>query len=286
MNRLCFKCVPLELLEKSPSTLILEPSVGETPIDFSTSIDVEIKYSTRRFPNSYPSHSERVFYIIHYPPSVFKVGSSTIHNITNRVYSQAPYAGIVSLAVLLKHTLSLEKMEEIEERCAKYLNEVFKDRIRASGMDRFINVCHRRERSFSEIFENYLMSLIDMRFHENNLYNSLTEISNSLVEHVTSNYRELMEPLYPPNMYMFRTVIDSEGLKILNEALHSNQHVVANLNDLRIECGKKPCKGSLVVLRNGVCVIRLRIMNSEKYFITPCDKVQHNLLIKIKGVMR
>lgn len=280
MDRLVFTDIPLEYLDESLDNLVLEPTIGSIPIGFHTSIDVVFRYCAQQPPSIYPVFSERVLYVIHYPRNFVKIGSSSIYNATSRVFSQAPLMGILSLAIILKRDVSFEEMESIEEDCVNYLKNVLN---REYGyMD--IHVNHRRKDGFNDVFKDYLKNLVTGSIETRLSIELLGEISELLAEYVMRKYENLVEPLYPPNMCLFKTSIDEEGTRILREVLYSKQHVsLGDLNTLRNTCTDRDCRGSITVLKNGLCILETRIESMEKYFVVPCDMVQYYLLIRINS---
>ncbi|MEM1845081.1 MAG: hypothetical protein QW558_00030 [Desulfurococcaceae archaeon] len=282
MDRLVFENIPLEYLSDVLDTLVITPLIGDVEVEFNKPIDILFKYSAQRLPDNYQVFSERVFYIIHYPQSFLKIGSSSIHSVVGRIFSQAPYTGSLSIAVMLKREMSIEEMESIEEDCANYLNHVLKHEINTDYGDKDIEVHYRREKVFNESFRNYLKNLVNGKVETNISIELLGEISELMAEYVLRKYENTMGPLFPPNICLFKTTIDEEGVRILKEILLSKPYVsLCDLNELRRICINRNCKGNITILKNGVCILKTKINDLEKYFITPCDVIQYNLLIKI-----
>ncbi|MEM4620886.1 MAG: hypothetical protein QW607_11820, partial [Desulfurococcaceae archaeon] len=161
MDRLVFESIPIEYLDDVLDELVITPLIGVVEAGFNKSIDVVFRYSAQPPPSTYPVSSVRVFYIIHYPRNFLKIGSSSINNVTGRVFSQAPIAGLLSIAVMLKHEVSVEEMERVEEECVDYLNKVLNREVNDGVGGRNIEVYHRRGGVFNEVFENYLKNLVE-----------------------------------------------------------------------------------------------------------------------------
>ncbi|MEM1791265.1 MAG: hypothetical protein QXX26_05915 [Desulfurococcaceae archaeon] len=282
MDRLVFESIPIEYLDDVLDELVITPLIGVVEAGFNKSIDVVFRYSAQPPPSTYPVSSVRVFYIIHYPRNFLKIGSSSINNVTGRVFSQAPIAGLLSIAVMLKHEVSVEEMERVEEECVDYLNKVLNREVNDGVGGRNIEVYHRRGGVFNEVFENYLKNLVEGSVETRVSFELLREISEYMVKYVIEEYENIMEPLYPPNICLFKTSIDEDGVRILKEILYSKQHVsLGDLSELRHTCINRNCRGSITILKNGICILRTKIHGVERYFIVPCDTVQYNLLIKI-----
>ncbi|MEM4889151.1 MAG: hypothetical protein QXJ64_06920 [Thermosphaera sp.] len=280
MDRLLFEDIPIEYLDDMLDELVITPLIGVVEAVFNKPIDIVFRYSTRHSPSIYPVFSERVFYIIHYPQNFLKIGLSSIYNVTGRVFSQALLAGSLSIAVTLKYEMSVEEMERIEEKCVNYLNEIL-NREKTGDGDRNIEVHRRRGRVFNEVFGNYLKNLIEGKVETKISIELLREISELMAKYVSKEYENVMEPLYPLNICLFKTNIDENGVRILKEILYSKPHVsLGDLKELRHTCINRNCRGSITILKNGVCILKTRINSMEKYFIIPCDTVQYNLLIK------
>lgn len=270
MVKLFFEPIPIYSIWYTDGTLRLDPFIGDRKLKHGKPISLFFKYFPKKLQKRKDIRREIVFYIIYYP-GFFKIGSSSLLWVTSRVYSQAPLAGILSLAVETSESIDLDTLEN---ECSKYIR-------RNLG----INIHSKRssESGFDNVFHNYVSSIVENNGLETidfkTLANTLTRASNLLCEYIINSFEEEVTILYKPFDYVFKTKLSKGDVEILKGVLSNMNRIYYNTRILENSCRNSSCFSELTILNNGICAIRY----NSRYVITTCDRIQYNFLFKLRA---
>lgn len=262
MKKLWFEGVSLDEIEPYVDDLVLEPYIGFQRIEYLQPIEIVFQ----RFYSS-PTPSRRLgdivaFYIASYH-SLLKIGYSSYGNVVGRVFSEAPLVGVIISLVLVKREYNMEK---VDNKLCEYAKAVL-------GNEKSIIVSSRRDKNHLESYVEFLLNDVDKGMDRAYLVEKATKVSEYCWT-MLNKFSKYFDVISPPSFFTFATRISDEDIEALRRYVEGSKRVVYGISNIRC---REVCKGELVVLQNGICILSVRGFS----YIDFCDRFCYNLLLDL-----
>lgn len=262
MEKLWFEGVPLDEAGPYVDGLVLKPYIGFQRVEHLQPIEVVFR---RSYPPSMPRRGLGdivAFYIALYP-NLLKIGSSSYGSVVSRMFSEAPLVGTIISLVLIKRE---HNTEIIDNELCEYAKAVL-------GNEKSISVSSRRGKNH---LENYVKFLL------NNLGDSvdrayLVKKAEMISEYCWVNldkFSRYFDIISPPSIFTFTTSVSDKDVEVLKRYIEDSRGVVYDIRSIRC---REVCRGELVLLQNGICILSTRGFS----YVDFCDKFCYNLLLNV-----
>lgn len=262
MRELWFKDISIDQLNPFIVNFSLEPYIGYNRVPFREPIRVYFRTNMCRLNIRRSPGDVIALYVIAYPDFV-KIGSSKLECVASRMFTQAPLVGAISsLVVVMDDDVGFEK---VERELAEHIRREQRSSLSVTS--------GRRE----EYVETYVYRLISTNATNELNVEGLVDVVREVGETCWSTLGGLnygLEITSLPNILVFTNGLEPEDLEVLRTSLKESRRIVYGILGKRVV--PRRGRGELVVLRNGLCVIK----TEKQVFVDFCDKFCFNILFE------